>query len=106
MKIVVDAFGGDNAPLEIIKGAILAQQKFNIDICLTGSESIIKKVAKENNLDISNFSIVDTPDVIPVDQTPNDIMKEYSNSSMALGLKMVANDEADGFISAGNSGAL
>ena len=106
MKIVVDAFGGDNAPLEIIKGAILAQQKFNIDICLTGSESTIKKVAKENNLDISNFSIVDTPDVIPVDQTPNDIMKEYSNSSMALGLKMVANDEADGFISAGNSGAL
>ena len=37
MKIVVDAFGGDNAPLEIIKGAILAQKKFNIDICLTGS---------------------------------------------------------------------
>lgn len=106
MKIVLDAFGGDNAPLEIIKGGVLAQEKFGIDICLTGDEEIIKKVAKENNLDISKFSICHTKDVIPVDQTPNDIMKEYNNSSMALGLKMVADDKADAFISAGNSGAL
>lgn len=106
MKIVIDAFGGDNAPLEIIKGAIKAKEEFEIDICLTGNENIIKKVSKENNLDISGIEIVHTEDVIPVDQTPNDIMKEYNNSSMALGLKMVADNEADGFISAGNSGAL
>ncbi len=106
MKIIVDAFGGDNAPLEIIKGAILANKEFGVDICFTGSEKIIKKVATENNLDISKFQIEDTPDVIPVDQTPNDIMKEYNNSSMAVGLKMVAENRGDGFISAGNSGAL
>lgn len=106
MKIVIDAFGGDNAPLEIIKGAIKAKQEFKIDICLTGNENIINKVSKENNLDISDIEIAHTEDVIPVDQTPNDIMKEYNNSSMALGLKMVADNKADGFISAGNSGAL
>ena len=48
MKIVIDAFGGDNAPLEIIKGAVKAQEHFKIEICLTGNENIIKKVAKEN----------------------------------------------------------
>lgn len=106
MKIVIDAFGGDNAPLEIIKGAIKAKEEFEIGICLTGNENIIKKVSKENNLDISGIELVHTEDVIPVDQTPNDIMKEYNNSSMALGLKMVADNKADGFISAGNSGAL
>ena len=106
MRIIIDAFGGDNAPLEIIKGAIKAHNEFGVDICFTGDENIIKRVAKENNLDISKFSIAHTPDVIPVDQTPNDILKEYNNCSMALGLKMVANDEGDGFISAGNSGAL
>ena len=106
MKIIVDAFGGDNAPLEIIKGAILAKEKFNIDICLTGKEDVIKKVAKENNIDINGIEISDAPDVIPVDRTPNDIMKEYNNSSMAIGLKMVAEGNGDGFVSAGNSGAL
>ena len=106
MKIIVDAFGGDNAPLEIIKGALLAQEQFNVNICLTGSKSIIKKVSADNNLDISKVDIVDTPDVIPVDESPNSIMKEYSNSSMAVGLKMVSNGEGDGFVSAGNSGAL
>lgn len=106
MKIVIDAFGGDNAPLEIIKGAVKAQEHFKIEICLTGNENIIKKVAKENNIDISNIEINHTEDVIPVDETPNAIMKEYNNSSMALGLKIVANNEADGFVSAGNSGAL
>ena len=57
MKIVIDAFGGDNAPLEIIKGAVKAQEHFKIEICLTGNENIIKKVAKENNIDISNIEI-------------------------------------------------
>ena len=74
MKIVIDAFGGDNAPLEIIKGAVKAQEHFKIEICLTGNENIIKKVAKENNIDISNIEINHTEDVIPVDETPNAIM--------------------------------
>jgi glycerol-3-phosphate acyltransferase PlsX len=106
MKIIVDAFGGDNAPLEIIKGAVLANEKFNVDICFTGKEDVIKKVAAENNLDISKFEIVNAPSVIPVDESPNAIMKEYSDSSMAVGLKMVAEGNGDGFVSAGNSGAL
>ena len=53
MNIVIDAFGGDNAPLEVIKGAVDANRDFNIDITLVGDENTIKKCAKDNALDIS-----------------------------------------------------
>ena len=55
----------------------------------------LKDIESEGSY-ISNIEINHTEDVIPVDETPNAIMKEYNNSSMALGLKMVANKEADG----------
>ena len=50
MTIIVDAFGGDNAPLEILKGCAEAVQKFDVDILLTGKADTIKKVAAENNI--------------------------------------------------------
>lgn len=106
MKIIVDAFGGDNAPLEIIKGSIDAKNEYNADIILVGKEDIIKKVAAENDIDLSGVEIADAPDVISMEDTPSDIMKEKSNSSMAVGLKMLANGEGDVFVSAGNSGAI
>lgn len=106
MKIIVDAFGGDNAPLEIIKGSIDAKNEYNADIILVGKEDTIKKVAAENNIDLSGVDIADAPDVISMEDTPSDIMKDKSNSSMAVGLKMLANGEGDVFVSAGNSGAI
>ena len=106
MKIIVDAFGGDNAPLEIIKGSVDAKNEYNADIILVGKEDTIKKVAAENNIDLSGVEIADAPDVISMEDTPSDIMKEKSNSSMAVGLKMLANGEGDVFVSAGNSGAI
>lgn len=57
MNIVIDAFGGDNAPLEVIRGAVDANRDFNIDITLVGDENTIKKCAKENALDISALKI-------------------------------------------------
>ena len=50
MRVVIDAFGGDNAPLEIVKGAALASNEFGCDITLTGDEAKINAVIKENNL--------------------------------------------------------
>jgi glycerol-3-phosphate acyltransferase PlsX len=46
MRIAVDAFGGDNAPLEIIKGAALASKEYNVDITLTGNKEVIEKLSK------------------------------------------------------------
>ena len=106
MKIIVDAFGGDNAPLEILKGAIDAKNEFNIDIIFTGSEEIIKKVAKENNIDISGVEIVNAEQVITMEEEPNVVLKAKSESSMAVGMKLLADGKGDAFVSAGNSGAI
>ena len=106
MKIIVDAFGGDNAPLEILKGCADAVRELDIDILLTGDESIIRKVAQENEISLDRMEIAHTDSVITMEDHAGDIMKSKNNSSMALGLKKLAAGEGDAFISAGNSGAL
>lgn len=106
MIIIVDAFGGDNAPVEIIKGCELAVKEYEINIKLVGKKSIINKVIEENNICKNNIEIVDAPDVINMDDKPGDIIRSKKDSSMALGLRMLANGEGDAFVSAGNSGAL
>lgn len=106
MKIIVDAFGGDNAPLEIIKGCIEAINEFNINIILTGDESKIREVAKENNLSLNNIEIVDCDEVITMEDSADAVLKTKKNSSMAVGFKLLNEDKGQAFISAGNSGAL
>ena len=53
MKVIVDAFGGDNAPIEILKGSRLAKDEYSVDIILVGNKAEIEKAAKENDIDIS-----------------------------------------------------
>lgn len=76
MRIAVDAFGGDNAPLAVIKGAYDALVEYTVDITLTGDEQKIRQVAKENNIDISKMEIVHAPLVIPVEEEAGSIIKE------------------------------
>ena len=106
MKIAIDAFGGDNAPLEIIKGAKMAFEEYKIDITLVGDEKIIKKVCQENNINLEGIEIKHAPDTISMEDSPTEITRSKKESSMAIGLKMLKEGEFDGFISAGNSGAL
>lgn len=106
MKIIIDAFGGDNAPLEVIKGSIEAKCDFDVDICLVGDEGRIRKCADENSLDISSLEIKHTSDVIDICEEPTEIIKSKSDCSMAVGMKMLANGEGDAFVSAGSTGAL
>ncbi|MDO4503700.1 MAG: phosphate acyltransferase PlsX [Clostridia bacterium] len=106
MKVIVDAFGGDNAPQEIIKGAKLAADELGYDIVLVGDEEKIKGEAIKNNVSIENMQIVHAPDVISMEDAPTDILKSKNNSSMAVGLRLLAQGEGDAFVSAGNSGAL
>lgn len=106
MKIIVDAFGGDNAPLEIIKGCAEAVQELDLDILLTGQEKVIRRVAEENNISLSRMEIADCPDVITMEDAPGDVLKAKKNSSMAVGLRLLAEGRGDAFLSAGNSGAL
>lgn len=106
MKIVIDAFGGDNAPLEVIKGSIDAKKDFSVDIVLVGDEEKIKTCAKENNLDISSLEIKQADDIMEICEEPTEVIKSKSGSSMAVGLKMLADNEGDAFVSAGSTGAL
>lgn len=106
MKIIVDAFGGDNAPLEILKGCAQAVEKLDLDIMLTGREDEIRRVAQENAVSLNRMEIIDAPDVITMEDHAGEIMKSKTNCSMAEGLRRLAAGEGDAFISAGNSGAL
>lgn len=106
MKIIVDAFGGDNAPLEILKGCAEAIREYDVDIILTGDEEVIRRVAKNHDIPLYRMEIVNTTSVIAMEDNPGVVMKEKSDSSMAEGLRLVAQGVGDAFVSAGNSGAL
>lgn len=107
MRVVVDAFGGDNAPIEIVKGAALASEECKAEITLTGNEKIIRDIIKENGLTFhGELKVIDTDDVISMHDEPTTLMKQHSGSSMALAFKELAEDRADAFVSAGSTGAL
>ena len=107
MKIIVDAFGGDNAPLAPIKGAIDAHNEYGVDIILTGDEATIQCVAADNGLSLNGITIVHAPDVFTNDDQPSTIRsKAKANTSMAVGMNLLKKGEGDAFVSAGNSGAL
>ena len=107
MRVVVDAFGGDNAPNEIVKGASLASNEYSAEITLTGKEETIKKIISENDLKFyGELKIVDTDDVISMHDEPTSLVKAHSESSMALAFKELAETKADAFVSAGSTGAV
>ncbi len=107
MRVVIDAFGGDNAPLEIVKGAALASKEQNVEITLTGNETEIKKIIEDNNLDFfGELKIVHTNDVISMHDDPTTLLKTHKDSSMGLAFKELAEDRADAFVSAGSTGAI
>lgn len=107
MRIVVDAFGGDNAPIEIVKGASEASNQFDCEITLTGKKSEIEQIIEQNNLSFKgSLIIIDTDDVISMHDDPTTILKSHSNSSMALAFKELCESRADAFVSAGSTGAI
>ena len=107
MRIAVDAFGGDNAPLEIVKGAAQASAEYSVEITLTGDKDEILRIIAENNLSFyGDLIIVDTKDVISMHDDPTSIIKAHADSSMGLAFKELKEDRADAFVSAGSTGAI
>ena len=107
MNIIVDAMGGDNAPLEIVKGAMLAVDEFNIDkLILVGDEKKINSCVKENNITLKNVQIRHCTDEITMCDDAKSVLKEKPDSSLAIGFKLLNDGEGDAFVSAGNTGAI
>ncbi len=106
MRVIVDAFGGDNAPLEVIKGCARAVSELGVNVVLTGSRNKIEKCAAENGISLSGIEIEHTDDVFDIHEEPKEIIKSGSNSSMVLGLRLLSEGKGDAFVSAGSTGAL
>ena len=109
MRIIVDVMSGDKAPLEMLLGVSqAAEQDFSkdVDFTLVGDENIIKSLAAEHKIDISKYEIKHTDIVLTMEDEPQVVMKEKKNSSMGLGLQLLASGVGDAFVSAGNTGAL
>ncbi len=106
MRIIVDAFGGDNAPLEVIKGCARAVRELGVDIVLTGSKSKIVSCASENGISLKGIQVAHTDDVFDIHEEPKEITRSGKNTSMALGLRLLSEGHGDAFVSAGSTGAL
>jgi len=112
MKIIVDAFGGDNAPLEIIKGCRRAADKLGVSIALAGPEGKIKACATENKISLEGMELLHAPAIFKMEYEPQTILREHGETSMAVGLKALAGQgnaaasPYDAFVSAGSTGAL
>ena len=108
MKIIVDAFGGDNAPQEILLGCAQAQADLGVDILLTGDKARLEACAKELGLsqDLAKMEILPCGEILTMEDEPTSGIREKTDSSMAVGLRALAQGRGDAFASAGNSGAL
>ena len=99
--------GGDNAPLEILKGAADAVREYpDVELLLVGQEKLIRDICVSEGISLDRMTIIDAPDVITMDDSPQAVVMSKKNSSMSIGLKTLAESGGDAFISAGNTGAL
>ena len=108
MKIVVDVFGGDHAPTEILKGAVMALNcEKPISLILTGKEDIIKKELNVLGCDMSRVEIINAEEIITNEEIPTLALKNKKNSSLVVAFNALKErDDAIGLVSAGSTGAV
>jgi len=108
MKIILDAMGGDHAPEAPVLGAIQAAEKFGSHITLVGRGEEILNVLRKNN--IANLpeglEIANADEVVDMHDDPAQVIRKKKESSMVVGLRMLAEEQGDAFVSAGSTGAL
>ncbi len=106
MKIILDAFGGDHAPLSVLQGAEMAVKEYGVTIVLAGDETKIRECAAQNGISLAGMELLQADDVMSMHDDPSEIVKSKKNSSMAVGMKALADGAGDAFVSAGSTGAL
>ncbi len=108
MKIIVDAMGGDNAPSEIVKGALLAQKEFGVDILMVGkTEEILKCLESEGISGLpKGIEITNANDVISNEDDPASAVRFKKDASMSVALRLLKEGAGDAMVSAGSTGAL
>ncbi len=106
VKVAVDAMGGDNAPLEIVKGAVeAANENSKVKVCLVGAEDIIKKELKKYTYKKEQVEVVNATEVIETAEPPVMAIRKKKDSSIVKALQLVKSGECDAYVSAGSTGA-
>ena len=106
MKIIIDIYGGDNAPLAPLKGAEMAVKELGVEIIAVGNEAEMKEICEKENISTEGFTFVDAPLVMPVCAEPTSSLKEYKESSLVKGLELLSKGEGDAYVGAGSTGAI
>lgn len=108
MKIIVDAFGGDNSPEEIVKGAVQSLEKeSDFEVVLVGKEDVIKSELSKYTYDTSRIVIENATDVITNNESPTEAIRKKKDSSIVVSLNYLnQNEDAKAFVSAGSTGAV
>lgn len=106
MKIVIDGFGGDNAPDEVLKGAARAVKELGIQVAVTGDVKQLTERMKALNISADGIELVPAQGVITTEDSPKSVIKENSGTSMGVALYYLAEGKADAFISAGSTAAI
>lgn len=108
MRIILDAMGGDNAPEAAVLGALDAAKKFGTEITLVGRGEDILGVMRSHGINDlpAGMEIANADDVVDMHDAPGEILHKRKNSSMVIGLKMLADGQGNAFVSAGSTGAL
>ena len=106
-KIAIDAMGGDNAPGVVVEGALAAlQEKDDFEVIFVGDKDRIGECLKDKTYDRDRVKIVHTTQIIEMAESPVAALRRKKDSSMAVAFRLVRENEADGAVSAGNTGAI
>lgn len=108
MKIILDAMGGDHAPEAPVMGALEAAKRYGTEITLVGQGAAILEVLKKQGIETlpQGIEIAHADDVVDMHDDPAKVIHKRKNSSMIIGLRMLAEGQGDAFVSAGSTGAL
>lgn len=105
--VALDAMGGDNAPKEMIKGAVQALEKTDaVQVLLVGKEDVIRAELAQYTYDKARIEVVNATEVIETAEPPVNAIRRKKDSSIVVGMKLVKEGQADAFVSAGSSGAV
>jgi len=103
-RIAVDAMGGDHAPKEVVLGALLAVQEFDVEVLLVGDEAQVRSLLRGDGAE--RVRVIHAPEAIPMDLSPSAAVRSCERTSLGVAVNLIKQGEADAVVSAGNSGAF
>ena len=106
MKIALDGFGGDHAPLAMLEGAALAVAEYGVDVVITGDEAVLRKTALEHNISLAGLEFP-TPRMSSASaKNPTTLLQEHRDSSLGRAFTLLSEGKVDALVSAGSTGAI